>query len=199
MKLPESFYQREDVLQVSRDLLGKYLFTRSGGELCGGMIVETEAYRGQHDRASHAWQGRRTARTEVMYRPGGLSYVYLCYGIHHLFNVVTAGKDVPYAVLIRAIEPLEGLSVQLARRKMREIVPRITAGPGALSQALGIDRSLNGCSLLGDEIWIEDRQSRVDPASIIARPRVGVAYAGSDALLPWRFSIRDNSYVSKAK
>ncbi|HEY9560748.1 MAG TPA: DNA-3-methyladenine glycosylase, partial [Anseongella sp.] len=118
MKLSDVFYQREDVVQISRELLGKYLFTRLNGEITGGMIVETEAYHGPEDRASHAWKGRFTNRTRVMYGQGGMAYVYLCYGIHHLFNVVTAGNGVPHAVLVRAIEPTLGIERQLERRRM---------------------------------------------------------------------------------
>lgn len=199
MKLPEKFYQREDVLQVSRELLGKYLFTRINGAVTGGMIVETEAYRGPEDRASHAWNGRLTNRTRVMYAPGGLAYVYLCYGIHYLFNVVTSVQDVPHAVLVRAIEPTEGIGTQLERRKMTVLQPRITAGPGALCMALGIDRELNGASLLSDSIWIEERGTVIESKDIKTGPRVGVAYAGEHALRPWRFSIRENKFVSKAK
>ena len=199
MKLPEEFYRREDVLQVSRELLGKYLFTSIDGETTGGMIVETEAYRGPEDRASHAWNGRFTSRTRVMYQAGGLAYVYLCYGIHYLFNVVTAVEGVPHAVLVRAIEPLAGIGKQLERRKMALLHPRITAGPGALCMALGINKELNGVSLLSDSIWIEERGTVIESKDIVAGPRVGVAYAGEHALLPWRFSIRNNKFVSKAK
>ena len=218
MILPEEFYQREDVLGISRELLGKYLFTRIGEVTTGGMIVETEAYHGPEDRASHAWKGRLTNRTRVMYEAGGLAYVYLCYGIHYLFNVVTASEGIPHAVLIRAIEPVEGLDKQLERRKMTAFHPRVTSGPGALCKALGIDKELNGANLasasinpaptnlasasanlVSTAVWIEERGTVIESKDIIAGPRVGVAYAGEDALLSWRFSIRNNRFVSKAK
>lgn len=199
MKLTGDFYQRDDVLQISRELLGKFVFTKRDGELTGGMIVETEAYRGPEDRASHSWNGRLTNRTRVMYEPGGVAYVYLCYGIHHLFNVVTAGAGVPHAVLIRAIEPTDGIETQLERRKMTRLMPRIAAGPGALSNALGIDKQFNGERLDSDSVWLEEKGIVIENKEIITGPRVGVGYAGADALLPWRFRIRDNPFVSKAK
>ncbi|TKC10237.1 DNA-3-methyladenine glycosylase [Pedobacter polaris] len=196
-KLPYSFYQQEDVTSLAVQLLGKQLFTLIDGQLTGGTIVETEAYNGIIDKASHAYNGRFTPRTSTMYEDGGISYVYLCYGIHHLFNVVTNTKDNPHAVLIRGIEPTEGLSTMLVRRNMQSIAPRITAGPGALAKALGIDKNLNAKDLLGDEIWIEDNGIHFKSEQIIASPRVGVDYAEDHALLPWRFYIKGNKFVSK--
>ncbi|WP_316784401.1 DNA-3-methyladenine glycosylase [Pedobacter frigiditerrae] len=196
-KLPYSFYQQEDVTSLAVKLLGKQLFTLIDGRLTGGTIVETEAYNGIIDKASHAYNGRFTPRTATMYEAGGISYVYLCYGIHHLFNVVTNTKNNPHAVLIRGIEPTEGLSTMLDRRNMQSIAPRITAGPGALAKALGIDKNLNAKDLLGDEIWIEDNGIHFKPEYIITSPRVGVDYAEDHALLPWRFYIKGNKYVSK--
>lgn len=196
-KLPYSFYQQEDVISLATQLLGKQLFTLVEGKLTGGTIVETEAYNGITDKASHAYGGRFTPRTATMYEAGGISYVYLCYGIHHLFNVVTGVTNDPHAVLIRGIEPIVGLDVMLERRKMSKIAPRITAGPGALAKALGIDKNLNAKDLLGEEIWIEDNQIYFNEDQIIASPRVGVDYAGDHALLPWRFYVKGNPYVSK--
>jgi DNA-3-methyladenine glycosylase len=196
-KLPYSFYQEEDVNKLAIGLLGKQLFTLVNGELTGGTIVETEAYKGIIDKASHAYGGRFTNRTKVMYEPGGLSYVYLCYGIHHLFNVVTAGSKTPHAVLIRGLEPTMGLEIMLRRRNMVALKPNLTAGPGALSKALAIDRELNAKELWGDEIWIEDNNIRYKPEEIAAVPRVGVAYADDHAMLPWRYFIRGNKFVSK--
>ncbi|RZK36187.1 MAG: DNA-3-methyladenine glycosylase [Pedobacter sp.] len=196
-KLPYSFYQQEDVTSLAVQLLGKQLFTLIDGELTGGTIVETEAYNGIIDKASHAYNGRFTPRTSTMYEAGGISYVYLCYGIHHLFNVVTNVKNTPHAVLIRGIEPIEGLSTMLARRNMQALAPRITAGPGALAKALGVDKNLNAKDLLGDEIWIEDNGIHFKAEDVIASPRVGVDYAEDHALLPWRFYIKGNKYVSK--
>lgn len=196
-KLPYSFYQNENVLQLARELLGKQLFTFKDGELTGGTIVETEAYHGVTDRASHAYGGRFTNRTQTMYESGGISYVYLCYGVHSLFNVVTADKGIPHAVLVRGIEPVTGIDIMLERRKMSKLKPNLTAGPGALSQALAIDRSLNGIDLNGDELWIADHGISFPDDQIISGPRIGVDYAGDDALLPWRFYVKGNLYVSK--
>lgn len=196
-KLPLSFYQQEDVISLAKQLLGKKLLTLIDGQLTGGIIVETEAYNGVIDKASHAYNGRFTPRTSTMYKAGGVSYVYLCYGIHYLFNVVTGLEGNPHAVLIRGLEPVDGLSTMLERRKMTKLAPRISAGPGALAQALGIDKNLNAKDLLGDEIWIEDVDIYYEDAQIISSPRVGVAYAQDHALLPWRFYIKGNKFVSK--
>jgi DNA-3-methyladenine glycosylase len=196
-KLPYSFYQAEDVNSLAVQLLGKQLFTNINGELTGGTIVETEAYKGIIDKASHAYGGRLTNRTSTMYEAGGISYVYLCYGIHHLFNVVTAASNTPHAVLIRGLEPTTGLDIMMRRRNISVLKPNLTAGPGALSKALGIDRSLNAKVLTGDEIWIEDNSIRFQPEEIVAAARVGVAYAGDHALLPWRYYVAGNKFVSK--
>lgn len=186
LKLSLDFYQRDDVVQISRELLGCYLFTSLDGVITGGKITETEAYKGAEDRACHAYLNRRTARTEVMFHPGGVSYVYLCYGMHHLLNIVTNEANIPHAVLIRAIEPLEGVERMLKRRKKNKIDTMFTNGPGKVAQALGIDKKLNGHSLIGETIWIEKGEK---PTKIVAGPRIGVDYAGEDAKLPWRFLI----------
>ncbi|GAA4461968.1 DNA-3-methyladenine glycosylase [Nemorincola caseinilytica] len=199
MILPPSFYQRADVLTIARELLGKVIVTRFNGIITSAMITETEAYAGAPDRASHAFGNRRTTRTEVMYATGGVAYVYLCYGIHHLFNVVTNAGDIPHAVLVRAVEPLEGIEDMLLRRGRHMVTPQLTAGPGALSVALGIHTSHTGTSLQGPEITIEDRGIKVRPKNIVATPRIGVAYAQEDALLPYRFYISGNAFVSKGK
>ncbi|WP_432713477.1 DNA-3-methyladenine glycosylase [Pedobacter sp.] len=196
-KLPYSFYQQELVTDLAIQLLGKQLFTFIDGELTGGTIVETEAYNGVLDKASHAYGGRLTNRTQTMYGAGGLSYVYLCYGIHHLFNVVTGPENTPHAVLVRGLEPVEGVDVMLRRRNMPVLKPNLTAGPGALAKALGIDRQLNAKDLLGDEIWIEDHGISYQPEQIVAGPRIGVAYAEDHALLPWRYYVKGNKFVSK--
>jgi len=196
-KLPYSFYQQDAVNQLAMQLLGKRLCTLINGELTTGIIVETEAYNGVEDKASHAYGGRFTDRTKVMYEEGGMSYVYLCYGIHHLFNVVTAPKGTPHAVLIRGLEPVTGLEVMLRRRNMPALKPNLTAGPGALAKAMGIDKSLNAKDLCGDEIWIEDTALVIKPEDVVAVPRVGVDYAGDHALLPWRYYIKGNKFVSK--
>lgn len=196
-KLPFSFYQLQDVNELAVRLLGKQLYTFIDGELTGGTIVETEAYNGIEDKASHAYGGRFTDRTKIMYEDGGASYVYLCYGIHHLFNVVTAPKGTPHAVLIRGLEPITGVNVMLRRRNMPAVKPNITAGPGALSKAMGIDKKLNAKDLCGEEIWIEDQGVIINSKDIVAAPRVGVDYAGDHALLPWRYYIKGNRIVSK--
>lgn len=198
--LSADFYLRDDVVAIAKELLGSVLHTQWPGEsYTSARIVETEAYAGVHDRASHSWNGRRTKRTEVMFGPGGHAYVYLCYGIHHLFNVVTNHAETPQAVLIRAAEPVSGVQTQLRRRKLSSLSPRISNGPGSLSMALGITTSISGMSLQGPEIWISASETDLRRQDIIASPRVGVAYASEDAKLPWRFRIRDNSYTSPAK
>lgn len=196
-KLPRSFYTRDDVVSISRELLGKRLFTRKDGVLTGGLITETEAYRGPEDRASHAFGGRRTKRTETMYAQGGTAYVYLCYGIHHLFNVVTNKKDTPHAVLIRAIKPLTGIETMLRRRRKVNVERALTTGPGSMSQALGITTALTGTDLLGNTIWIEDSEFSLSANQIVSSRRIGVDYAGEHAERLWRFTIKENMWVSK--
>jgi DNA-3-methyladenine glycosylase len=165
-------------------------------EITAGRIVETEAYAGVTDRASHAWGGRFTSRTSVMYQPGGYAYVYLCYGIHHLFNVVTAKKDIPHAVLIRALEPVEGLTYMAKRFETDNLKSAFTTGPGKLTRALGISVHDTGKSLLDNEIYIADDGFSIPKTDIIATARIGVDYAGADAALPYRFIIRDNPWIS---
>jgi len=196
MKLPLSFYQRSDVATISRELLGKYLFTCIDGEVTGGYIIETEAYNGVIDKASHAFGNRLTPRTKVMYEQGGIAYVYLCYGIHEMFNVVTSVEGQPHAVLIRALHPTEGLDVMLYRRKMETLKRTITSGPGSVAQALAISRKINTISLQSDTLWIEDRGLIIPDDQIAAAPRIGVAYAKEDALLPYRFYVKGDQYVS---
>lgn len=196
-KLPLSFYRQDNVTSIARQLLGKVLVTSIDSVRTAGIIVETEAYAGILDRASHAWNNRRTQRTEVMYQPGGLAYVYLCYGLHYLFNVVTNVKEVPEAVLVRALEPLDGIAAMQQRYPHKNTV-KMTAGPGSLCKALGIDAALNGEKLTGNSIWIEEAPAIAD-TQVLAGTRVGVQYAGADALLPYRFSIKDNKWVSKGK
>ena len=201
MRLGRSFFSGVDVVSISRGLLGKALCSSFDGITTKGIIVETEAYKAPEDKASHAYNNRRTARTEIMYGESGIAYIYLCYGIHHLFNVITGPIDHPHAVLIRALEPLEGLEQMLARRKMQTLEPRITAGPGSLSVAMGFDRRQNGLDICApdSDIWIEDHTREVYPGNIIASPRVGVGYAEECAAWPWRFRVRDNRYTSPAK
>lgn len=196
-KLPLSFYQQSDVVALSKKLIGKVLCTRIGGEpVTSGIITETEAYRGYDDKASHAYNGRRTGRTETMFQAGGIGYVYLCYGIHHLFNVVTNQKDKADAVLVRAIKPLDGREVMRQRRNAREVSPSLTAGPGRLSQALNITTDYDGAILTGNTIWIEDRGLSPVESDIVASTRIGVDYAGEDARLPWRHYLRGSRWIS---
>ncbi len=195
--LPLSFYRRADVTAIARDLLGKCLLTRIGNALTGGYIIETEGYGGVDDKACHAYNGRRTKRTEVMFDPGGVAYIYLCYGIHSLFNVVTYQRDQPYAVLIRALSPTIGLKTMLQRRRKKNLSATLTSGPGTVTQALGMTTAHTGYSLLGPTLWIEDLNISIPDSAIIASPRIGVGYAEEDALRPWRFRL-DPSYASLA-
>jgi len=194
--LPRSFYLREDVVQIARDLIGKTLFTCFDGSLTGGMIVETEAYAGIHDRASHSFGGRRTKRNEMMYQKGGVAYVYLCYGMHHLLNFVTNQKESPQGVLIRAIEPTHGVEKMQLRRKKDKMRYSLTSGPGTVSQALGIDLACNGAPLTSPYLWVEE-SFLVPLEKILASPRIGVEYAKEDALLPYRFHLKGNPWVSR--
>ena len=198
-KVNVDFFQRDNVVQVSRELLGKFLVTRINGNTCAGMICETEAYAGITDRACHAFGNRRTTRTEVMFGKGGIAYVYLCYGIHHLFNIVTNREDIPDAVLIRAIYPVEGIPSMLNRRKLSHDhaahAKRISGGPGTLSQAMGIKVNDSGMSLQGNKIWVEDRGLDIDSQLVTAKPRIGVDFAGADALLPYRFTLNPKTIV----
>ena len=195
-KLATPFYQRKDVLLIARELLGKILITRFGGDETAGRIVEVEAYNGVVDKASHAYGGRRTSRNEVMYGKGGVSYVYLCYGIHHLFNVVTHTKETPHAILLRALEPVKGMNVMLLRTGKKEADHTLTRGPGNLSKAMGISTAHSGLSLSGKELFIADDGTVYSRKDIGISPRIGVDYAGKDALLPYRFFVRGNPYVS---
>jgi DNA-3-methyladenine glycosylase len=196
MKLTEEFYQGKNVVKIARNLLGKGLFTNIDGVITGGIIVETEAYSWK-ERGSHAYGARKTPRNAIMFEKGGYAYVYLCYGMHHLFNVVTNVKDTADAVLIRALEPLEGIAEMKLRRGERVSSLHLTSGPGKLARALGIDRTFNGKSLMDGEVWLEDLGKKIAPANIEVSPRIGIDYAGEDALLPWRFNIRNNPWVSR--
>ncbi|HEX3232069.1 MAG TPA: DNA-3-methyladenine glycosylase [Pyrinomonadaceae bacterium] len=195
-KLPREFYTRSDVLAVARDLLGKKLVVPGRNrQRVSGIIVETEAYRGPEDRASHAWNGRRTQRTETMYGAGGTAYVYFVYGMYNQFNVVTNVEDIPHAVLVRALEPSEGLTVMRRRRHGRSEY-ELTSGPGRLCLAMGIDRKLDKADLLGDRVWLEDGIS-ISPRQIARGPRIGIDYAEKWIDKPWRFWVKDNPFVSR--
>lgn len=197
MKLPESFYQRENVVLIAKELLGKTIHSMVNGELTSARITEVEAYSGLNDKACHANNGIRTKRTEVMYAEGGHAYVYLCYGIHHLFNIVTNARDRADAVLVRTVEPLEGVDIMLERRRKESLDKTLTSGPGTLSQALGIKTKTHyGKWLLDNDIWLEDSRN-LSSDEIITSTRIGVDYAEEDALKPWRFYIKDNQWISK--
>jgi len=197
-KLQRSFFLRSDVVLIGRQLLGKHLFSRTGRKLVtGGIIVETEAYAGPDDRASHAYNNLRTKRTETMFQAGGTAYVYLCYGMHSLFNIVTNIEGIPHAILIRAIHPTHGVAKMLQRRNRSKLDRRLAGGPASLTKALSINTNHNGVSLTGSRIWLEDKGVLVTPHEIEAGPRIGVDYAGSDAKRPWRFRIRNSPWTSK--
>lgn len=185
MLIPRSFYQHHDVVQVAKALLGKTLLTEFDGIVTGGTIIETEAYWGVEDRASHAYGGRRTKRTEVMFWEGGVAYVYFIYGLHAMFNIVTYTEGHPHAVLIRALRPEVGIETMKTRRGKTKLDKTLTKGPGSLAQALNITTALTGIPLDGPPIWLEDRG--VEVQEILVGPRIGVDYAGEDAHLPWRF------------
>ncbi|UZT99196.1 DNA-3-methyladenine glycosylase [Chryseobacterium fluminis] len=195
MKLSAEYYANTDVNFLAKDLLGKIIYTATGETVTAGIIVETEAYFGIEDKASHAYGNRRTARTEVMFQKGGLAYVYLCYGIHHLLNVVTSVENDPKCVLIRSIEPYYGFDEMETRRKMPVEKPAISSGPGSLTKALGIDLSFNRQSLTEDRIWIEDQGITYEPAEILEAPRIGIGYAEEHALLPLRFFVSNSKYA----
>lgn len=191
--LPHDFYLSTDTVLLARKLLGKVIVTRFDGLTTAGMITETEAYNGVVDRASHAYGGRRTRRTETMYQEGGVAYVYLCYGVHHLFNVVTGPENMPNAVLLRGIAPLSGEDIMLKRRGLKVPKRGWVGGPGTSTTALGIQTVHDGTPLNGKgpiEIW--DCGFDLLDEDIDTGPRVGVDYAGEDALLPWRFLLSRN-------
>jgi len=194
LRLTPEFYLDKNVVKIARSLLGKTLFTRVDGHVTAGRIVETEAYSWK-ERGSHAFKGK-TGRNAVMFEEGGVAYVYLCYGIHQMFNVVTNHEGIADAVLIRAVEPVVGIEIMKERRGKVINEFQLTSGPGKLSKALGIDRNLNGKSLFQNEVWIEDGGASLSSKKIVSSKRIGIDYAGEDALLPWRFTIKDNLWVS---
>jgi len=194
-KLPREFYTRPNVLHVARDLLGKLLVVHTrNGKRVSGRIVEVEAYRGPEDRAAHSYGGRRTQRTEPMYSVGGTAYVFFVYGMYDQFNVVTNAADKPHAILIRAVEPVEGIEL-MRKRRAGQPDHNLTNGPGKLCIALGIDRRLDGADLLGTQVWLEESE-KIPRTRIISGPRVGIDYAAEWKDKPWRFWIKDNPFVS---
>jgi DNA-3-methyladenine glycosylase len=195
-KLPVEFYKRKNVLQIAQDLLGKILITKFDGVITSGRIVETEAYIAITDRASHSYNGKRTARNEHMYAAAGITYVYICYGMHHLFNVVTNKKDTPDAVLIRAVEPVEGIETMLQRTRKLKLDATLTKGPGNVGRALGISKQHSGLNLLEDTIFICDDGIKLRKNEIGVSKRIGVEGAGDAALYPYRFFVKGNKFVS---
>jgi DNA-3-methyladenine glycosylase len=195
-KLPRGFYTRPNVLTVARDLLGKLLVVPTqNGERVSGRIVELEAYRGPQDRAAHSYGGRRTKRTETMYGIGGTAYVFFVYGMYNQFNVVSGAAEVPHAILIRALEPVEGVELMRKRRPGQPDY-NLTNGPGKLCIAMNIDRGLDGADLTGSNVWIEEAK-KLPPRQIASGPRIGIDYAEEWVDKPWRFWIKDNIYVSR--
>ena len=196
--LPPSYFESTDVTFLARDLLGKFLCTEIDGLFTSGMIVETEAYRGPDDRACHAYNNRRTSRTEVMFGGGGHAYVYICYGMHHLMNVVTGPKDDAHAVLIRALEPADGIEIMAERRQLDISDVRLTKVPGSLSVAMGLKNPLSGTSLYDPKspIWLEDRSVKYSATEICISKRIGVESAGEAAHWLWRYFVKGNKYVS---
>lgn len=197
-KLQKDFYTRSDTVQIAKELLGKKLVSQLEGIKTAGIICETEAYCGTIDRGCHAYNRRFTDRTRVMYEEGGVTYVYLCYGVHYLFNIVTHSAGKPHAILIRAIAPVEGTEEMLLRRNVKKNTPSLAAGPGLVSQCMGFTTKHTGISLLGNRIWLEDGAA-VPAKEIIESPRVGMNFSGPYKLIPWRFRIKNSPYTSKAK
>jgi DNA-3-methyladenine glycosylase len=200
-RLGLEFYTRRNTLSVARGLLGKRLVVPAptGGARVSGIIVEVEAYMGPEDKGAHSFNNRRTPRTEIMYAAGGLAYVFFIYGMYYQFNVVTNRAGVPHAVLVRAVEPEEGIELMFERRHVRKET-ELASGPGKLCLALGIDRTYNGADLVtGDRVWIEDAGRPVRPAEIVSGPRIGIDYAEEFVACPWRFWIKDNPHVSRKR
>ncbi len=191
MRLLKQFFLHQDVVTLAREIIGKHLFTKLNSDIItGGIISETEAYAGSIDRASHAFGNRRTNRTNTMFLEGGIAYVYLCYGIHALFNIVTNKTDVPHAILIRGIIPTHGIETIKERTGYKTILNNSINGPGKVTKALGINTSHDKTPLTGAKIWLEDRGVKVSENDIIVTKRIGVDYAGEDALLPYRFVLK---------
>ena len=188
-KLDNSYYTTNDVVALAKDLIGKELHVKTDASCRSGIIVETEAY-SYLERGCHAYDNKRTNRTEPLFNEGGIAYVYLCYGIHYLFNIVTNKKDKAEAVLIRALQPNIGFDANAKKPSSR-----ITAGPGKLSKVMGIDLSHNKLRLTEDTIWLTE--SVDNSLKIEASKRIGIDYAGEDANLLWRFAAKNSPWLSK--
>jgi len=194
-KLPLSFYIKNDVLKIATDLLGKVLITNWHDEYTSGRIVETEAYSGETDKASHASKGR-TARTDVMFNEGGRAYIYLCYGVHQMFNIVTNKEGIPDAVLIRAVEPIDGIDIMLKRTGKKKLDGSLTRGPGNVGKAFGFHTSQCGFLLNSDELFVADDGFKITKKMLGTSPRIGVDYAGKHAEWHYRFFVKGNKFVS---
>jgi len=195
-KLSLAFYQRKDVVEIAKDLLGKIVVTNIGGKITSGRIVETEAYVANVDKASHAYNGKRTLRNEAMYAAAGAVYVYICYGMHNMLNIVTNDLNVPDAILIRALEPVNGFDIMLERTGKKMFDNTLTKGPGNVAKAMGISKNISGL-ILGDKIiniYKDDFSFLQD--EIGTSKRIGIDGAGTDAELPYRFFVRGNKFVS---
>ena len=195
-KLPIQFYERKDVLLIAKELIGKIIVTNFEGTITSGRIIETEAYVGLTDRASHSFGGKRTTRNEHMYSVAGTVYVYICYGMHHLFNVVTNETNLPDAVLIRAVEPITGIDTMLKRTGKPKLDNTLTKGPGNEAKALGISKRKYKKKLDNDEIYIADDGFKIAETTIGISRRIGVEGSGDAALLPYRFYVKENVFVS---
>ena len=197
-KLAREFYTETETLDLARALLGKELVVPSvNGCRVSGYIVETEAYLGPQDRAAHSWNGRRTKRNEVMYGIGGVVYVFFIYGMYYQFNVVAGQAETPHAILLRALEPVDGVAL-MQQRRPHQSLQNLTSGPGKLCLAMGLDRSYNGADLLGERVWLETGRT-VAPEEIACGPRIGIDYAGEYVMKPWRFWVRGNPFVSRER
>ena len=195
-KVPLSFYDRKDVVKIAKELLGKIIVTNIDGLFTSGRIVETEAYVGISDKASHSFSGRRTAKNEHMYSAPGTAYIYICYGMHQMMNIVTNEKEIPDAVLIRAIEPLKGIDIMLQRTGKDQLDKTLTRGPGNVGKALGIFKHHSGLHLLDEQIYLLDDGHKIPEEKLGVSKRIGVESAGADGLLPYRFFVKGNKYVS---
>lgn len=195
MKLAETFYSREDTIELSKELIGKFLYTNINGIKTGGMIVETEAYMGVTDSSCHTFNNRKTLKNATMYNNGGVAYMYVCYGIHDMLNIVTGSEGDSQVILIRAIEPKIGIDAMQERRGGAPL-SRLAKGPGSLAKALGLNRTFDNASLLGDTLWIEDQEIEISADDIVASPRIGLGCPEPFFSMPWRFFLKGNKFVS---
>ena len=195
-KLSLSFYQRKDVVAIAKDLIGNIVVTNIDGKITSGRIVETEAYVAHIDKASHAYKGKRTLRNEAMYAAAGTVYVYICYGMHNMLNIVTNDMNVPDAILIRALEPIDGIDTMLERTNKKILDNTLTKGPGNVAKAMGISKNISGLLLGKEQINILKNNLTIPEKEIGTSKRIGIDNAGEDALLPYRFYLKGNRFVS---